>query len=71
MAYDEDLAERVRGLLAPLAPFEERKMFGGPAFMVTSRTHFGFHFEGCAMVSTATVTASTSARFCSGSISTP
>lgn len=34
MAYDEDLATRVRAKLAP-AGFSERKMFGGLAFMVS------------------------------------
>ena len=34
MAYDEDLAERVRGLLADQDEMYERKMFGGLAFMV-------------------------------------
>ena len=32
MAYSEDLAERVRSVIG--APFDERKMFGGLAFMV-------------------------------------
>ncbi len=32
MAYDEDLAERVRAVID--ARFDERKMFGGLAFMV-------------------------------------
>ena len=41
MAYDEDLAERVRGLLAPLAPFEERKMFGGLTLMVNTHMACG------------------------------
>ena len=37
MAYDEELAERVRGELAGLLPGErvdERRMFGGLAFLV-------------------------------------
>ena len=34
MAYDEDLAERVRDLLATNADLSERKMFGGVGFMV-------------------------------------
>ena len=34
MAYDEDLAERVRQVMAGLTPFTEKKMFGGLAFMV-------------------------------------
>lgn len=35
MAYDEELAERIRDLLGPLLPkVVEKKMFGGLAFMV-------------------------------------
>lgn len=34
MAYDEQLAERVRDLLAPRDDVTERKMFGGVGFMV-------------------------------------
>ena len=34
MAYDERLAQRVRGLLSTRGDVEERKMFGGLAFMV-------------------------------------
>jgi TfoX/Sxy family transcriptional regulator of competence genes len=34
MAYDENLARRVRALLAEQAELTERKMFGGLAFMV-------------------------------------
>jgi hypothetical protein len=33
MAYDEELAERIRGLL-PGLPVTEQKMFGGLAFLV-------------------------------------
>jgi hypothetical protein len=33
MAYDEELAERIRGLL-PDMPVTEQKMFGGLAFLV-------------------------------------
>jgi TfoX/Sxy family transcriptional regulator of competence genes len=33
MAYDEELAERIRGLL-PGIPVTEQKMFGGLAFLV-------------------------------------
>ena len=32
MAYDEDLAERVRAVIG--VPFDERKMFGGLCFLV-------------------------------------
>ena len=41
MAYDEDLAQRVRDLLAPRSEFEERKMFGGLAFMVNTHMACG------------------------------
>ena len=34
MAYDEDLADRVRELLGPERGIEEKKMFGGLAFLV-------------------------------------
>lgn len=34
MAYDEDLAERVRELLATTAGIDEKRMFGGLAFLV-------------------------------------
>jgi TfoX/Sxy family transcriptional regulator of competence genes len=34
MAYDEKLAARVRGALAGQADVEEKKMFGGLAFML-------------------------------------
>ena len=37
MAFDEALAARVRDVLVELGPFEERKMFGGLAFMVGGR----------------------------------
>ncbi|HCB04893.1 MAG TPA: RNA methyltransferase [Nocardioides bacterium] len=33
MAYDEELAERIRGLL-PGVPVTEKKMFGGLAFLI-------------------------------------
>lgn len=34
MAYDEDLAERVRELLAMTAGVDEKRMFGGLSFLV-------------------------------------
>jgi TfoX/Sxy family transcriptional regulator of competence genes len=34
MAYDEKLADRIRNLLGASGEFDERKMFGGIAFMV-------------------------------------
>ncbi len=36
MAYDEDLADRVREAIGRRAPFTEQKMFGGIAFMVNT-----------------------------------
>jgi TfoX/Sxy family transcriptional regulator of competence genes len=41
MAYDESLAERVRDALASRAQFDERKMFGGLAFMVNTHMACG------------------------------
>jgi TfoX/Sxy family transcriptional regulator of competence genes len=41
MAYDEELAERVRDLLAARAEVSERKMFGGIAFMVAGNMACG------------------------------
>jgi TfoX/Sxy family transcriptional regulator of competence genes len=34
MAYDEELAERVRDLIMGMADISERRMFGGLAFLV-------------------------------------
>jgi TfoX/Sxy family transcriptional regulator of competence genes len=34
MAYDEDLADRIRGLLAGEPDVTEQKMFGGLAFLI-------------------------------------
>jgi TfoX/Sxy family transcriptional regulator of competence genes len=34
VAYDPDLADRIRHTLAPVAEVTERKMFGGLAFLV-------------------------------------
>lgn len=42
MAYDEDLAERIRGLMT--APAIEKKMFGGLAFLVNG--HIGVAASG-------------------------
>jgi TfoX/Sxy family transcriptional regulator of competence genes len=41
VAYDEDLGERVRELLAELTDFDERAMFGGLAFMVNTHMACG------------------------------
>ena len=37
MAYSENLAEKIRQALAPLPKVEEKKMFGGLAFMVNGK----------------------------------
>jgi len=34
MAYDEELSERIRGLLGDRADLTEQKMFGGLAFLI-------------------------------------
>jgi TfoX/Sxy family transcriptional regulator of competence genes len=41
VAYDEDLAQRVRDLLAARADVTERKMFGGIAFMLAGNMACG------------------------------
>jgi hypothetical protein len=41
MAYDEELAGRIRGLLAADVSLSERKMFGGLCFMTNGNMCFG------------------------------
>lgn len=41
MAYDEGLAERVRGELVSVDDVDERRMFGGLAFMVNTHMACG------------------------------
>ena len=41
MAYDEELGERVRALLADEHGLTERKMFGGLAFMINGNMACG------------------------------
>ena len=41
MAYDEGLAERIRGVLDARSDVDERKMFGGIAFLVTGNMACG------------------------------
>jgi TfoX/Sxy family transcriptional regulator of competence genes len=41
MAYDEGLAERIRGVLADRHDVSEKKMFGGIAFMVRGHMTVG------------------------------
>lgn len=37
MAYNDDMAQKMRQALSDLAPFEERKMFGALGFMINGR----------------------------------
>lgn len=46
MAYDEGLAEIMRGDLASLAGISEKKMFGGIAFMLNGNMLCGVHKGG-------------------------
>lgn len=41
MAYDENLAGRIRDLLDPQLPCEEKKMFGGLCFMIDGKMCMG------------------------------
>ena len=41
VAYDEDLAERIRVLAPTTLPLAERKMFGGLCFMINGNMCFG------------------------------
>lgn len=43
MAYDEDLAERVRERMASRRGVSEQKMFGGIAFMLDGKMACGVH----------------------------
>jgi TfoX/Sxy family transcriptional regulator of competence genes len=46
MAYDEDLANRVRELIAAQAGLTERKMFGGLAFLINGNMSVGVSGQG-------------------------
>jgi hypothetical protein len=50
MAYDEDLAGRVRELLAPGERFTEQKMFGGLAFLIGGNMAVAVSGQGGLMV---------------------
>lgn len=43
MAFDEQLADRVREVLAPREGLSERKMFGGIGFMLNGNMAVGVH----------------------------
>ena len=50
MAYDEDLAERIRELLRDEADVTERKMFGGIAFLIRGNMAVAASGQGGALV---------------------
>lgn len=50
MAYDEELADRIRGLIHSEAGVAERRMFGGLAFMVSGNMAVAVSTEGGIMV---------------------
>jgi TfoX/Sxy family transcriptional regulator of competence genes len=50
MAYDEDLADRIRELLAGEAHVTEKKMFGGLAFLVGGNMAIGASGQGGVLV---------------------
>jgi TfoX/Sxy family transcriptional regulator of competence genes len=50
MAYDEELAERIRGLVADEPALTEQKMFGGLAFLIGGNMAVGVSGQGGLMV---------------------
>ena len=50
MAYDEDLADRIRGLLGSEADLTEQKMFGGLAFLIGGNMAVAASGQGGALV---------------------
>jgi TfoX/Sxy family transcriptional regulator of competence genes len=50
MAYDEDLAERIRELLAGEPDLTEKKMFGGLAFLIGGNMAVAASGQGGALV---------------------
>jgi TfoX/Sxy family transcriptional regulator of competence genes len=50
MAYDEDLADRIRELLGALKGVEEKRMFGGLAFLVNGNMSVAASGRGGLMV---------------------
>ena len=67
MAYDEQLAERIRALIATEGDFTEQKMFGGLAFLLNGNMAIGASGEGGILVrvdpaESDELTASTNAR---------
>jgi TfoX/Sxy family transcriptional regulator of competence genes len=67
MAYDEELADRIRALVASEPGLTEKKMFGGLAFLVGGNMAIAASGQGGALVrcdpeESDTLVASTSAR---------
>jgi TfoX/Sxy family transcriptional regulator of competence genes len=50
MAYDTDLANRIRELLAPLRGVEEKPMFGGLAFLINGNMSVAASGQGGLLV---------------------
>ena len=50
MAYDEDLANRIREILATTANIDEKRMFGGLAFLVNGHMAVAASGKGGLMV---------------------
>ena len=50
MAYDEDLADRMRALLSDTPALTEQKMFGGLGFMIGGNMAIGASGQGGALV---------------------
>ena len=50
MAYDEDLADRIRDLLADETGLTEQKMFGGLGFMIGGNMAVGASGQGGALI---------------------
>ena len=50
MAYDEDLANRIRELIAAEPGLAEKKMFGGLAFLIDGNMSVGVSGQGGLMV---------------------
>jgi hypothetical protein len=50
MAYDEDLADRIRELIAPTTGLAEKKMFGGLAFLISGNMAVSASGKGGIMV---------------------
>ena len=50
MAYDEDLADRIRELIAPERGVDEKRMFGGLAFLINGNMSVAVSGRGGLMV---------------------